>query len=33
VAYLRQREPDDHVGHSILIYRLTDADLAQALEG
>ena len=31
--YLRQREPDDHVGYSILIYRLTDEDLAEALEG
>jgi hypothetical protein len=32
-AYLRQREPDDHVGHSILIYRLTEEDLTEALEG
>jgi 4-amino-4-deoxy-L-arabinose transferase-like glycosyltransferase len=32
-AYLRQREPDDHVGYSILIYRLRDEDLAEALEG
>ena len=30
-AYLRQREPDTHVGHSILIYRLTDEDVQQAL--
>lgn len=32
-AYLRQREPDDHVGYSILVYRLTDADLETALNG
>jgi hypothetical protein len=32
-AYLRQREPDDHVGYSILIYRLGEEDLAEALEG
>ena len=31
-AYLRQREPDDNVNFSILIYRLSDADLARALE-
>ena len=30
-AYLRQRAPDDHVGHSILIYRLTDEDLHRVL--
>lgn len=30
-AFLRQREPDDEVGYSILIYRLTDADVEQAL--
>lgn len=29
-AFLRQREPDDQVGHSILIYRLSDADLQKA---
>ncbi|HXG09018.1 MAG TPA: hypothetical protein VNK04_04450, partial [Gemmataceae bacterium] len=32
-AYLRQREPDDQVGYSILIYRLTDADVDKALHG
>lgn len=28
--YLRQREPDDEVGYSVLIYRLSEADLARA---
>jgi hypothetical protein len=32
-AYLRQREPDDSINYSILVYHLTDADLARALEG
>jgi 4-amino-4-deoxy-L-arabinose transferase-like glycosyltransferase len=32
-AYLRHREPDDSVGHSILVYRLGEADLARALDG
>jgi hypothetical protein len=32
-AFLRQREPDDHVNYSILVYRLSDADVARALEG
>jgi 4-amino-4-deoxy-L-arabinose transferase-like glycosyltransferase len=32
-AFLRQRAPDDNVGHSILIYRLTAADLQKALFG
>ena len=32
-AYLRQREPDDEIGYSILIYRLTQEDLRAALEG
>ena len=32
-AWLRPRHPDDEVGHSILIYRLTDGDLRQALTG
>lgn len=27
MAYLRHRQPDDHVGHSILIYKLSDADV------
>jgi hypothetical protein len=31
VAYLRQRTPDDNVGYSILIFRLTDADVHEAL--
>ena len=30
-AFLRQREPDANVGHSILIYRLTANDLREAL--
>jgi hypothetical protein len=30
-AYLRRREPDAQVGHSILIYRLTGDDLERAL--
>jgi len=32
-AYLRQRRPDDQVGYSILIYRLTDPDVEDALKG
>ena len=32
-AYLRHREPDDNVNYSILVYRLTKNDLAQALDG
>ncbi len=32
-SYLRSREPDDQVGYSILIYRLTEEDLAKALDG
>jgi hypothetical protein len=32
-AFLRDREPDDHVNYSILIYRLSEEDLAAALEG
>ena len=32
-AFLRQREADDHVGYSILIYRLSDEEVAQALAG
>ena len=32
-AYLRQREPDDEVGYSILIYHLSDAQVREALEG
>ncbi len=32
-AYLRPRAPDAEIGYSILIYRLTDDDINQALEG
>ncbi|HEY4312071.1 MAG TPA: hypothetical protein VGN12_21665 [Pirellulales bacterium] len=32
-SYLRAREPDDEIGYSILIYRLTDDDIDQALDG
>jgi 4-amino-4-deoxy-L-arabinose transferase-like glycosyltransferase len=32
-SFLRAREPDDQVGYSILVYRLSDADIAQALDG
>ncbi|UCG16074.1 MAG: hypothetical protein JSV19_12345 [Phycisphaerales bacterium] len=32
-AYLRQREPDAHVGYSIFIYRLTDQEIDKALHG
>jgi tetratricopeptide (TPR) repeat protein len=32
-AFLRQREPDATVGGSILVFRLSAADLAQALAG
>jgi 4-amino-4-deoxy-L-arabinose transferase-like glycosyltransferase len=32
-AYLRRREPDDDIGHSILIYRLTEAQVREALYG
>jgi hypothetical protein len=32
-AFLRKREPDDEINFSILVYRLTDRDLAQALDG
>lgn len=32
-ALLRQREPDEFVGHSILLYELTDDDIARALDG
>jgi hypothetical protein len=30
-AYLRKRAPDDQVGHTILIYRLSAQDLDKAL--
>ena len=32
-AYLRHREPDDQVGYSILIFRLTDREVQDALTG
>jgi hypothetical protein len=32
-AYLRQREPDDEINYSILVYRLTEAEITRALEG
>ncbi len=32
-AYLRHRVPDDEVNFSILVYRLTDVDIARALDG
>jgi 4-amino-4-deoxy-L-arabinose transferase-like glycosyltransferase len=32
-SFLRQREPDDEIGYSILVYRLTDEDIAQAIDG
>jgi hypothetical protein len=32
-AYLRRREPDAHVGYSILIYRVSDQQLRAALHG
>ncbi len=32
-AYLRRREPDGNVGYSILIYRLTDAEVQDATTG
>ncbi|MFC1463087.1 hypothetical protein ACFLQU_05730, partial [Verrucomicrobiota bacterium] len=32
-AYLRKRQPDDHVGYSILIFRLSDEEVKAALEG
>ncbi len=30
-AFLRQREPDARIGYSIHVYRLSDADVEQAL--
>jgi hypothetical protein len=32
-AYLRRRTPDANIGHSILVYRLTDEDVARAVAG
>jgi hypothetical protein len=33
VGYLRERDPLDTIGHSILVYELTDADVRAFLEG
>jgi hypothetical protein len=32
-SFLRKRDPDDHVGYSILIFRLSDEDIRRALDG
>jgi hypothetical protein len=32
-AFLRQRDPDDEINFTVLVYRLSDADLRLALEG
>jgi len=32
-AYLRRRGPDDEINYTVLVYRLSEADLAQALDG
>ena len=32
-AFLRRRQPDAMIGYSILIYRLSDAEVVQALSG
>jgi len=32
-AFLRQRQPDDYIGYSILVYRLSDSDVRRALAG
>ena len=32
-AYLRQRPPDDEINYSILVYHVSAADLARALDG
>ena len=32
-SFLRQREPDSEVNYSILVYRLSNADLARAIDG
>ena len=33
MAYLRQREPDDAVGYSILVYELTGQEVGAAMMG
>jgi len=32
-AYLRQREPDDEINFSILVYHLSEAEITRALDG
>jgi len=32
-SFLRAREPDEQIGYSILVYRLSDKDIAHALDG
>ncbi len=32
-AFLRRREPDERIGYSILVYRLSDTEVDQALNG
>lgn len=32
-AHLRQREPDDHIGYSILVFRLNGDDVRRAVDG
>ncbi len=32
-AFLREREPDETINYSILVYHLSDADIARALQG
>jgi len=32
-AYLRQREPDEEINFSVLVYHLSEAELAEALDG
>ncbi len=32
-SFLRAREPDEQIGYSILVYRLSDEDVARALDG
>lgn len=32
-AFLRGREPDDMIAYTVLVYRLSEADVARALEG
>ena len=33
MAYLRPREPDNHIGYLILIYELTDEAVEEAIHG